>query len=269
MSAVRRESLPRYVERKLHQEVGSRCPVCGESDVRALTIHHIVPYVVTGKHNPDAMIVLCANCHARAQRREITEDELFVLKQKLGLKRETAGPASRKIAEIGPQSIHVGEQVADQILNVAGPTTIKVPAGRSRKVVFTAPPGSISDAQLREINDQAARIAKESGGRVAVGRIKKRIMQKWSLTSVRNLPQREYPSVLAFLRRHKWGQRAGETPSQERTRLMRQAHARASNIGWGHEQLSDTCKQWYGSSLGNLSIHLLRDLVSRLERNQE
>jgi hypothetical protein len=204
------------------------------------------------------MIVLCANCHRKADLREITEDELF------GIKRTIAKGPSQPPVAAQSSSIRVEQQVADQIINVAGSPTIKLPNRGQRKVVVPAPPGAISEAQLREIDDQAARLAKEIGGKVTVGFLKKRIMQDWSLTTVRHLPQSEYASVINFLRRFRLGQRANEPGSVERQRLNREAHAKARNIGWTHDRLSEHCRESYGQSLSNLSINLLRDLCAKL-----
>ena len=259
---VSRIAVPKRMERALYQEVGSRCPACGESDVSALTIHHIVAYAVTGKHDPEAMIVLCANCHARADRREITQDELFALKR-TGC--SNVSKASMVAAAAGQPAIHVSSQSAAQILNIAGSPNISIRASKRRPVLVTAPPGSVSEAQLREIDEEAARIANEAGSKVTVGFIKKRIMQQWSLTAMRNLPASEYSAVIAYMRKLRWVQRAREAPSAERGRLVRQIHAKANTVGWSHERLTAACVQWYGRTIGNLSVHLLRDTIARLD----
>lgn len=258
-----RQTLPRALEKKLYQEAGSMCPACGEANVKTLTVHHIVPYALTRQHDPASLIVLCSNCHAKAGRREITEDDLFAIKRRLA---QGTAP-NQRVPERASYTFYVGQQTASQITNIAtdGPTTIKITKGRGRGVVVPPPQGAISEAQLREIDDQAARIAKESGGRTTVGFVKKRIKQMWSLTSVRHLPEQDYPEVLDYLRKFKWGQRGRVSPAAERGLLTRKAHAKAANVGWSHGKLSETCTKWYGRSFGNMSIHLLRDLVSRLE----
>lgn len=181
-----------------------------------------------------------------------------------GTAQQSAGPWGNPW---GSPTIHVAQQTASQITNVAasGPTTIKVAKGPGRTVVVPPPPGAISEAQLREIDDQAARIEKESGGKATVGFIKKRIKQIWSLTTVRYLSQNDYPDVLDYLRGFKWEQRRQWSPEATRKHLIRTAHAKARNIGWSHDKLSQACREWYGRRFGNLSVHLLRNLVSRLE----
>jgi hypothetical protein len=266
---MRRRAIPRDVERALYQEVGSKCPKCGETNVKALTVHHIVGYAQAGGHNPDAMIVLCANCHARADRREITEDELFQLKRVLQLNQpalSTGGPGRRVPSS---STMNIGHQAADNIINIAGDNTNVRPPKRRTTVIIAPQPGSISDAQLREINDRAAKIEAESNGRTTVGFIKKRIMQKYSLTAVRNLPASKYPDVMGDLRKWKWAGRSKETPHEERNRLIRELHAKAGNLGWPHEFLSLKCREWYGYSVRDLSTNLLRDAVSKVAEISE
>jgi hypothetical protein len=255
-----RQAIPRDVERALYQEAGSKCPKCGESNVKVLTVHHIVGHAQAGGHNPDAMIVLCANCHARAHRREITEDELFQLKRVLRVNQPTASTERHD----GTPRMSIEHQNADSIINIAGNNTTVRPPRRQTKFIIAPQPGSISEAQLREINDRAAKIAAESKGRITVGFIKKRIMQKYSLTMVRNLPTSEYPNVMADLRRWKWAGRSEESPREERNRLVRELHAKASDLGWPHEFLSHKCREWYGYSIRDLSSNLLKDAVSKV-----
>jgi signal transduction histidine kinase len=269
VASMRRRAVPRDVERALYQEVGSKCPKCGEADVKALTIHHIVEYAKACGHNPDAMIVLCANCHARAGRREITEDELFQMKRALQVNQPalpTAGPGSRAS---GSSTMNIGRQAADNIINIAGDNTTVRPPKKRTTVIIAPQPGSISDAQSREINDRAAKIAAESKGRTTVGFVKKRIKQKYHLTAVRNLPASEYPAVMADLRKWKWAVRSEESPQEERNRLLRELHAKAGNIGWSHEFLSLKCREWYGYSVGDLSTNLLKDAVSKVAEISE
>jgi hypothetical protein len=167
------------------------------------------------------------------------------------------------------RTIHVEQQNAEQIINVAGSPVFKFPRKSPKKVFVTNVPDAISDAQLLEIKEQAARIAEASGGKTSVGFILKRIKQEWSLDALRNLSRQNYPAVLEYLRRFKYAKFRSQSPAVERARLIRQLHATASNIGWSHEQLSQACKTWYGRSIANLSIHLLHDAVARLKKKEE
>lgn len=167
------------------------------------------------------------------------------------------------------KGIRISKQVADTITNISGPTTINPPKGKRTTVIVPLPPDAISEAQLREIDRVAVQIMKESGGKTSVGFIKKRIKQDRSLTTIRHLSQKDYPDVLRYLRRFTFNQRKSESPSFESKRLNRQAHAKAKNIGWDHDRLSDECKKWYSRSLSNLSLDLWRDLIRKLTELEE
>jgi hypothetical protein len=159
-------------------------------------------------------------------------------------------------------SINIGHQAANHIINIAGDhTSIRPP---KTTVVIAPQPGSISDAQLREINDRAAKIAAQSKGRTTVGFIKKRIKDTYHLTAVGNLPASEFPAVMSYLHVWKWAGRSNESPEEERKRLIKELHAKARNIGWSHDALSLKCREWYGYSIRDLSTNLLKDAVSKL-----
>ncbi len=80
---VRRKSIPKRLEKKLYQEVSSKCPVCGETDVDSLVIHHIVPYANNQEHNFDDMIVLCSGCHSKADSGTLSRTKLYKIKREL------------------------------------------------------------------------------------------------------------------------------------------------------------------------------------------
>jgi len=52
--------IPDPVKRQLRQEAGFGCCVCGHPFIE---YHHVVPFAVSGAHNPDDMIVLCPIHH--------------------------------------------------------------------------------------------------------------------------------------------------------------------------------------------------------------
>lgn len=76
-----RKAVPRLLERQLYQEVNNHCPMCGNEDLGSLVIHHIIPHAERARHNAGHMIVLCASCHAKADRGEISADALYSAKQ--------------------------------------------------------------------------------------------------------------------------------------------------------------------------------------------
>src|SRR5271157_2823422 len=95
-----RAAIPKRLEKRLYQEVGSRCPICQESDVTKLTVHHITPYAQLRKHLEANMICLCRNCHAKADANEISIDDLFRLKRELRTRSAETHDGRRRDARI-------------------------------------------------------------------------------------------------------------------------------------------------------------------------
>jgi len=141
----KRPTIPRGLEKRLYQEVRSKCPVCGEAQVSVLTIHHIIPFERVQQHDLEAMIVLCANCHARADRGEISSDELFEIKRRLPAsvrKNVIAGSAGGQTARI------TGAIAAGRDVNIDGNVVIKY--GRSRRPVNRASvPGTVAQDKCK------------------------------------------------------------------------------------------------------------------------
>lgn len=133
----KRNSIPKKIEKLLFQEVGSRCPVCGQIDVTTLTIHHIEQYATNPMHHPSTMIVLCANCHAKADRGEISKAMLYDIKKKANI----VSPKSSTRSKINVKGVAnvVGENV-----HIGGDVRINVHTGKKR---LTKPiiPGSVSE----------------------------------------------------------------------------------------------------------------------------
>lgn len=129
---AKRPNIPKRIEKLLYQEVGSQCPVCGESDIVKLTIHHIEPWSECREHDPLKMIVLCANCHARAEAGDIDRATLYRAKLKLRIVRlpATAGVAQHVMGD--------NNAVAGRDVN------IRVTA-RSRRRVLPRPAGTVCD----------------------------------------------------------------------------------------------------------------------------
>ncbi len=75
--------IPRRIEKELYQEANSRCMACGLDEVCVLAVHHIIPYSKNPLHNPEDMLVLCANCHAKADRGDISIETLYDYKRRV------------------------------------------------------------------------------------------------------------------------------------------------------------------------------------------
>lgn len=122
-----RSAIPRNLERVLFQEVGNRCPICDNDDVSTLTIHHIAPYAEAKSHRREDMLVLCANCHAKAQCGEIGPEELYEAKR-----------MARKVVPLrprqgSPQIVPPSQTViGDANIVAGGNVTIQAPRTKGR-----------------------------------------------------------------------------------------------------------------------------------------
>lgn len=100
-----RPAIPRRMEKRLYQEVRSKCPVCNEPDISKLTIHHIMPFANVLTHDEHNMICLCANCHAKAGANEISPDDLFRLKKALSISTMQGQKTTVHAEPLKPESI--------------------------------------------------------------------------------------------------------------------------------------------------------------------
>ena len=76
--------IPAKLKRRVLVEAGHRCaiPTCRQIEVQ---IHHIVPWADCQEHKYDNLIALCANCHSRADKKEIDRKSLKIYKDNLRL----------------------------------------------------------------------------------------------------------------------------------------------------------------------------------------
>ena len=90
----------RQVEDRLYLETENGCGICGQRDIRALTIHHIDHDEAESNNSYENLIVLCHNCHnIYHQSKGISKDEIVVAKRRLILKTLTPfGISALKIA---------------------------------------------------------------------------------------------------------------------------------------------------------------------------
>lgn len=140
---ARRPLNPRILEKRLYQEAGSKCPVCGETQVSALRIHHIIPFARVGQHDPAAMILLCANCHARADRGEISCDELFEIKRRLQAAPRKKATSTSKRSAVDRSRRVSGAIAAGRDVNIGGDVVIK--GHGQRHVGRTTVPGTVAE----------------------------------------------------------------------------------------------------------------------------
>lgn len=123
---------PRRMQKALFQEVQSRCPLCGEHEVAKLRIHHIERYAEAQSHDPAKMVVLCANCHAKADAGEVSAEQLYDAKRGGRIIKFPGTPAVTQNVN-GDGNIVAGRDV-----------NIRVPR-RSRRTALPRPAGTVCD----------------------------------------------------------------------------------------------------------------------------
>lgn len=142
----KRRAISRAIEKRLFQEVGSRCPLCGTDDISVLVIHHIIPFAENPSHVPAHMVVLCANCHAKADRGEVSPEVLYSVKRRLEKTVASTGVATL------PQSIKAigqGNIVAGRDIHVRGGVHVKVSKGTRKISTSVVIPGTVSEDPRR------------------------------------------------------------------------------------------------------------------------
>lgn len=128
---AKRKSIPAQVSKRLFQESGSACCACGENDVKALEIHHILGDPT--EHNESDMLVLCGSCHAKAERGGFSREELYMAKRSPSGKAPAAQPTLRIV---GSNNVTAGRD-----LNVAS-LSIKTSKASVRAPVM---PGTVAE----------------------------------------------------------------------------------------------------------------------------
>jgi len=123
-----RKAVPKQIEKRLFQEVGSRCPLCGEPDVARLRIHHIKPYAESATHDPDEMVVLCANCHADADVGAIPVEKLYEAKRGFRIIKFPLADATTQCVH-GNENIVAGRDVNIRMTAAARRDRKPTPAG--------------------------------------------------------------------------------------------------------------------------------------------
>ncbi|WP_288926980.1 HNH endonuclease signature motif containing protein [uncultured Maritimibacter sp.] len=80
-----RPSVPINIKRRLYEESGYRCAIPTCRATSALEMEHIEPWAEAPKHEFENMIVLCANCHARVTKGEISKSAVRNYKRNLAI----------------------------------------------------------------------------------------------------------------------------------------------------------------------------------------
>jgi hypothetical protein len=137
----RRKDIPKLIQKKLFQEAGNRCQICGNDDVSLLEIHHILPVTENANHDPKHMIVLCANCHRKATRNKISQEALYSSKSRksniIPFPRSATAEPKPKQTVLGDGNITAGGDI-----NV-GNVNIRVSKGKTNQEIIH--PGTVSE----------------------------------------------------------------------------------------------------------------------------
>jgi len=133
-----RKDVPKSTQKKLFQEAQSKCMICVNDDVSVLEIHHMIPYAENPGHDPAHMLVLCSNCHAKADRGEIPREILYAAKNKSRriIPFPTKKSSEGRIAVTGNGNITAGQDI-----HVSGDLNIKYPRvkGKSKPPTIIIP----------------------------------------------------------------------------------------------------------------------------------
>lgn len=138
--------IPRQIEKKLYQEANSRCAVCSQDDVSVLIVHHIIPYAENPRHYPRDMLVLCANCHAKADRGEISREKLYSYKRCLTT--DIIQFPNRKSPKDHISVVGDGNVTAGRDINVGGDLNIRTPKGHKPSRPLIVPGTVAEDARM-------------------------------------------------------------------------------------------------------------------------
>lgn len=141
MTLKQRPAIPRILERRLYKEAGNLCCHCGEPDIAKLAIHHIIPFSENLTHDPQHMLVLCANCHALATRGEVDNKALYLDKARVTTYQRKTGlfpnnQATQNIKVEGIDNIVAGRDI-----------NIRVPSKKVAKGLII--PGTVAEDKIK------------------------------------------------------------------------------------------------------------------------
>ena len=101
--------------------------LCGLDDPSTLNAHHIKPFSEAQAHRREDMVILCANCHAKADRGEISKDELYAAK------RSAAKVVPLHLRQVHHQIAPLAQTViGDANIVAGGNVTIHTPRAKSK-----------------------------------------------------------------------------------------------------------------------------------------
>lgn len=71
---MKRKHIPEKTRRLLQKEINSTCPFCENKDVGHFQVHHIDE--VPSNNSPNNLLMLCANCHSKITKGDISQMEV-------------------------------------------------------------------------------------------------------------------------------------------------------------------------------------------------
>lgn len=104
-----RPPIPASIRLQVMTECGHRCAVCGESS--SLELAHIVPWHRCQRHEAENLVVLCAICHARADKEKWGEKVLRHYKENPAVQR--LSPREERANSAKPVVLHIEVDLDD------------------------------------------------------------------------------------------------------------------------------------------------------------
>ena len=193
-----RKAIPEKIKKKIYQEAGMACSMCGESDVTTFEIHHIQPYSDNNEHEEENLILLCSNCHAKVTAGEITENEVLRLKISL-MKGNNSAPQQKSQSN---NVLNFNSGVNNGV--VANKVEIKT---QKKFIKISAPEGTIASSAnhrnyIKRLIDRYHEFKTADVGKVKMkytiiyGAIKKEFGAKWDM-----IPISRFERLVVFMHR--------------------------------------------------------------------
>jgi hypothetical protein len=190
-----RPAVPLGIQKLLYQEAGSRCALCGESDVPKLIIHHIIPWADNPTHDPKHMVVLCANCHSLATAGKVSPEELCRAKQN-----------EPRIIPLHPAKGALGSVSISGDGNFVVGGNFQINPRTIQRTQVVPGPGSILDSEalkVRTLINELAEIDQVAGRADSHAKWYKKLYRHFQVTSYKLIPASRAKEAIAWLQRQK------------------------------------------------------------------
>lgn len=212
------KSIPEKIKKKIYQESGMVCPMCGEEDVATFEIHHIKPISEGGETEERNLILLCSSCHSKVTHGGIKKSNILKLKQSLhNVNRSQSHKTaqSHKTESVPSNVINFPKGINQGIIaNVINKTKIVTP----RNTVKMSPPdGSIASDLMHKnyikyLIDRYHKFKEADVGRkemkysILYSSIKRKFGAKWDM-----IPMERFDELSGYLQQRIDGTILGKT----------------------------------------------------------